>query len=90
MFKQVNLYTIRDSKTGLYDVPQYFRTHGEAERWLSDLVANNSERNLIAKHPEDFDMFHLGTYDMDSGIVNPLDTPTHVVKAVHLKAETKQ
>lgn len=89
MQKLVNVYSLRDTKTQIYDVPTYFRTHGEAERWLNDLVHNN-ERNLISKHPEDFDLFHLGTYDMDTAILKTLETPTHIVKALHLKIENKQ
>lgn len=89
MNKQLNIYTIRDTKSGAYNVPQSFRTHGEAERFLSDQV-NLNQDSLIHRHPEDFDLFHLGSYDTDTGLITALETPTHIVKALHLKAETKE
>lgn len=75
-----HMYSVRDSKAEVYNVPFYFQTHGEAERSFTQ-VANDPKTN-INQFPEDFDLYHLGTYDQITGIMTPLQTPQHMLKAI--------
>lgn len=81
MNKIGKLYSIRDSKSELFCPPFLARTHGEAERNFAK-VANDPKSQIFAT-PEDFDLYHLGTYDDASGSIEALKTPEHVIKAIH-------
>jgi len=80
---KLKMYSIRDAKGEVYNVPFFQKTHGEAERNFTELVRD--EKSMISKYPDDYDLYYLGQYDDNSGLVEPLDTPEHVQKAAHLK-----
>jgi len=81
---QLKMYSVRDAKAEVYNAPFYKRSHGEAERDF--LNAIRDDKNPNSKFPEDFDLFYLGEYNDQTGLVTPLNTPQHVVKAVDLIA----
>lgn len=76
------MYSVRDSKGETYSPPFLAKTPGEAERMFTNEVHNTQSQ--ISKYPEDFDLYHLGTYDDVTGKITSLDSPQHVVKAVNL------
>lgn len=79
---QLKMYTVRDAKAEVYNAPFYKRSHGEAERDFA--MAIRDEKNPSAKYPEDFDLFFVGEYDDQTGVVKPLATPQHIAKAIDL------
>lgn len=79
---QLKIYSLRDSKSEIFNVPFYKLTHGEAERDFRSLV--NDEKSMVHKYPEDYDLYYLGEYDDNSGKMTSLDSPMHLVKAVQL------
>ncbi|MEM2002680.1 MAG: hypothetical protein QXT77_08560 [Candidatus Methanomethylicaceae archaeon] len=81
----LKIYSIRDSKTEVFNVPFFNKTHGEAERNFRELV--NDEKSRLSKYPEDFDLYYLGEYDDNTGNAKILDTPQHMIKAVQCKAQ---
>lgn len=78
----LKMFSIRDAKSELFNIPFMKATEGEAERDFRSVV--NDEKSFPHKYPEDFDLYHLGTYDDNTGKVEPLDTPRHMVKAIQL------
>lgn len=76
-------YTIRDSKAGIYD-ERIFSCHtpGEAERIFHQLV--NDTNTHIGKYPDDYDLYHIGEFNMETGKFRSTDTPMHIVKGVQL------
>lgn len=81
---QLKIFSIRDSKGEIYGQPFFQKTAGEAERNFKTLVNDNS--STVHKYPEDFDLYYLGEYDDQTGKIKSLDTPSHICKAVALKA----
>lgn len=79
---KLKVFSIRDSKAQIFNQPWFARTHGEAERNFEQLVRD--EKSTIYQYPEDYDLYHIGEYDDETGLVTSLDTPKHVAKAVHL------
>lgn len=79
---QLKIYSIRDAKAEIFNAPFYKNTHGEAERDFSMLV--NEEKSKINKFPEDYDLYHLGSFDDQTGKAEWNDTPQHVTKAIQL------
>lgn len=72
------IYSIKDSQTGIYNPPFYQHTHGEAERTVKGLLADPNA--LPAQYPEHFDLYYLGIFDDNTGKLEALDTPQHVIK----------
>jgi len=87
----IKIYTLRDSKSEVYNLPIFQKTHGEAERFLKSIISEDPKQlpgyyANVSKYPEDFDLYFLGDYDESTGKCKLLDTPQHMVKAVNLKS----
>ena len=76
-------FTIRDIKGELYNTPFFQRSHGEAERNFTALV--NDGKSTISQYPEDYDLFWVGEFDDQTGLLKPLDAPKHVASATSVK-----
>lgn len=79
----LKMYSVRDSKGEIFNQPFFQKTHGEAERTFKTLT--NDEKSQVHNYPEDYDLYYLGEYDDQTGLVKSLDTPTHIVKAISVK-----
>lgn len=66
MFK---LFALYDSKVSSFANPVCARSDGEAIRMVTDAAADPS--TLFSKHPSDFVLYCVGTYDEDTGEVAP-------------------
>lgn len=79
----LKLFSVRDSKGEFFDRPFYKNTVGEAERDVRTAV--NDPKSTLNLYPEDFDLYYLGEFDNVTGKIQPLDSPSHICKAVNLK-----
>jgi len=79
---QQRMYSIKDSKSGIYNLPFIKHSHGEAERDFMSMA--NDDKSVVNKYPTDFDLYYLGDYDSDSGKIEALETPQHIIKADQL------
>lgn len=61
----------------------FVKMQGEAERNFKTMV--NDPASPFYKYPEDYDLFHLASYDDEAGKFLPLDTPRHIIKAIEIK-----
>lgn len=61
-----NIYSVFDSKASAYLPPFYLPTEGMAVRVFSDCV--NSDDHQFGRHPADFTLFYLGTWDDGNAI----------------------
>lgn len=79
---KLKAFSIRDSKAEVFNTPFFQKTHGEAERSFKSLL--NDQQSMIAKYPDDYDLYYIGEYDDQAGTFSVLDTPQHIVKAVQM------
>ena len=63
----LHIYALRDIKLANFDRPMFMQTEGQMIRALTDQVNNADKDNALYMHPEDFELYELGTYDTDSG-----------------------
>lgn len=77
-------YTIYDNKALQYHPPFFASTHGAACRMLSDLV-NDSNTN-VGRHPGDYVLYCVGSYDDQLGAMIPIAPLEHVRDATSLVA----
>lgn len=57
---ELKIYSIKDQATGQFSQLQLFKTDAEAIRWFDDVVNEH-------KFGNDFQLFYLGHYDLDTG-----------------------
>ena len=62
---RMNVYTIFDVASGAYLRPWFVQADGQALRAFSDLCTDATHE--IGKHPEDYSLFRIGTFDDNKG-----------------------
>lgn len=72
-----NLYTVYDSKSGIYSPPFCFINHPVAVRSFTESVKNVDSQ--IAKTPDDFSLLLLGTYDDVTAVADMLIAPETII-----------
>lgn len=82
------VYSIRDQKVGMFNSPFFNKTHGEAERNFTELIRD--DKSMPNKYPEDYTLYHLGTYDPETGLISSLPEPQMLIQAVSILSRTKQ
>lgn len=74
-----------DKKARAYLTP-FFVTHVDvAVRTFTSAVNDPTHPGMINKHPEDFCLYHLGTFDDDTGHFNLTAAPVVVCEAAALR-----
>jgi len=58
---KLNIYSIFDSASGLYSRPFFTQSDAEAMRSFTDIATDAD--HPIGKHPEDYSLHRLGTFD---------------------------
>lgn len=76
------LFAIYDTKAKTYTQILTERTSAVAERNFTNAVRNKDMD--YNKHAEDFSLFELGSYDNDTGAIQPHKEPILVCKAFTL------
>lgn len=76
-----HLFAIRDIKLDSYTKLLEFQNEKEAQRALSDVA--NDPNNMIGKHPEDFNLYYLGVWNIETGKFM-IEEPRLVVSASDL------
>lgn len=74
-------FAVRDNKIASFKTPFYHHHTGEALRSWEDLA--NDPQSIVHKHPEDFSLYEIGEFNVDNGLMIPLELP-------HLLAGAKE
>lgn len=67
-----NVFSIYDTKASAYLTPFFLPTVPMALRVFAECA--NSSDHQFGRHPEDFTLFHLGTFDDETCIFTALET----------------
>lgn len=59
---------VRDRSADCFGTPMFTVSKGTAIRSFSDEVNRVDPNNMLNKHPEDFDLYELGSYDDATGV----------------------
>lgn len=59
------IFAIRDRQLAAYMQPWPAQTIGQATRMFTDEI--NNRDSTIHKHPNDYDAYHIGAFDTDTG-----------------------
>jgi len=66
--------SIFDRATGLYSRPVYVPSTGAAMRSFTDEINDPRPDNQLNKHPDDYDLFQIATWDDNTGQYTQLET----------------
>lgn len=64
---------IRDKAIEAFGQPVFVASVGQAVRSFGDEIKRADANNGMNKHPEDYDLFLLGTYDDQTGTLESVD-----------------
>lgn len=81
-------FALYDSKAKVFGPPFYYSERGQAIRELKDVV--ESKKGMVGKHPEDFVMYQISTYDDNTGEFKNVNPHELVAMATDYKKEEKQ
>lgn len=70
------MYSIFDTKASLFGGPFFAFNDGVAQRNVAASVRGGD--SLLSKFPEDYQLFRVGAFDDQSGIVEPAIPAVHV------------
>jgi hypothetical protein len=62
---KLKIFSLRDQKTDAYLNPMAMQTPGQIIRMIQDEIQKPD--NLLAQHPEDFELFQIGEFDTETG-----------------------
>lgn len=87
---ELEAYAFWDAKTQAFMRPQFLQSKGQALRIFGDLVNGRiDENNEFQKHPEDYSLFHIGSYDDSNGYLDAVQQPVRIVTGIELVEENK-
>lgn len=76
---ELHIVATRDIVANVYSAPQFVPALGGAIRAFGDACSNTSDpNNILGKHPKDFELFHMGTYDDTTGSFHLLPIPKQI------------
>ena len=75
------IVSILDTAAGAYGRPAYVVSEGVAVRQFQDEVNRAHEDNQLYKHPDDFQLFYIGTFDDNTGGFDLLASPKMICRA---------
>lgn len=82
---QMVVCSIRDRAAEAYGRPFFLPSVGVAIRSFQDEVNRRAEDNQVYQHPDDFDLFELGSFDDSSGKFVLHESPKQVAMGKQLK-----
>lgn len=78
------IIAVRDSAAESFHAPLFFPAIGMAERWFRDEANSNSQDGVINKHPEDYELHLLGSFEAMTGEI-VTDTPRILLRGLDCK-----
>lgn len=80
----LQIHAVYDRATGAYMQPFFVRSRGEAIRTFMDAVKD--AQSPFARHPEDFSLFVLGTWDDGTAEIK-CGEPERLITALECRSE---
>lgn len=79
------IFSVKDRAADAFGRPLFVQSVGLAIRSFTDEVNRQAEDNQMYNHSDDFDLYELGTYDDNTGIIVCHDQPKQVAIGKQVK-----
>lgn len=66
---KVKMYSVKDVKAKEFNFPFTFANDAAAVRGFGDAICHGDKNSLLASHPADFQLWSIGVFDTESGVV---------------------
>lgn len=80
------IYSVYDSASGIYQRPFVGQSHGQVTRSFTDIACDADHE--IGKHPEDYTLFCLGSFNDGTGEIIPWP-PEKIAMALEVVSITR-
>lgn len=81
------IFVIKDEKSGTHYDPFTMGNTIDAQRTFMQAMKN--EKSMISQYPEDFNLYFLGEYDEEIGLISPT-APVMVLTGKEAKEASKR
>ncbi|AXH73021.1 MAG: nonstructural protein [Microviridae sp.] len=78
---------VRDAASDSFNRPFFVPSIGLAIRSFTDEVNRVAPENVMHWHPEHFELFRIGMYDEDSGLLEALTPPMSLAIASNVRVK---
>ena len=75
------IVSVKDRAADVFNRPFFVPHRNVAVRDFTDEVNRSAADNQLNKHPDDFDLYFLGTFDDNTAVFSMEDQPTVLVRA---------
>lgn len=82
------IVSVHDRAANGYGRPIFVAALGQAIRSFQDEINRAAADNEMSRHPDDFDLFHLGTFNDDTGQLASLPAPMQIAIGKQMRRET--
>lgn len=79
------IVSVKDTAAQAFGRPVFVPSVGVAIRSFSDEVNRKDSTEDVAKHPDDFELYELGSFDDGEGVITVLPQPRLIARAKDLK-----
>lgn len=86
---KIQVLSVQDLVSKTYGTPYYSVSIGSAIRGFTDEINRADENNLLYKHPNDFNLVHLGSFDDDLGLFELFSYPETLITGFNSKLPNK-
>lgn len=82
---KLQMFSIRDRQVGAFMSPFFQQSEGAALRGFADEVNRAAPDNILYRHPDDFELFYLGTFNSEDGSFELFEVKRLVVTGSSVK-----
>lgn len=80
------IVSVFDRASNAFGRPIFVPAIGAAIRSFQDEINREAQDNTMYHHPDDYDLFELGTYNDEDGSIEALDRPKQIAIGKQLKS----
>lgn len=67
------LVCMHDAKSETWTAPRAEPSVGAALRNFADAINDSQQNSILQNHPEDFTLYHIADYDINTGLITLID-----------------
>lgn len=76
---------VKDTAARVFGTPFVVQAAAQGVRGLRDEVNSSEAKSDLARHPDDFELYEIGSFDEDSGLIEATPEPILVCRAKDLR-----
>ncbi len=81
-------FSVFDSAAAAYMAPFYQPAIGMAQRVFEDMVLDPNHQ--FGQHPADYTLFHVGAFDDQTGMLEPMPSPIVLANGLQVVAAARE